>query len=282
MFYSIIWTQQTNKILQACTMTWLWRYELGAKVRTLLQICGVGDDYPPLGFDLGDNFCMNLQAFLSTRVVGGPESSPRGNHHSIVNVDGRGWGHIHFCSSKWLNFYSLINLNYMYLTRVCEQENNAWQLDSLQWCRKVSDRRIWLTKFHSEWQKFNISAAYLIVRTDKIFKISPNDWHVQKHFNISEFGVAGNENLIPMQCHATQKTTSESTDFQNNIILDWTWFKSCLPFPRTMLIICTNCSCLPMESSWFLVLWCLWILHISAGSFFWIDFERLWKSNNGF
>ena len=54
-----------------------------------------------------------------------------------------------------------------------------------QWCRKVSDRRIWLTKFHSDWQKFNISAAYFIVRTDKIFKISPNDWHVQKDFNIS-------------------------------------------------------------------------------------------------
>ena len=34
--------------------------------------------------------------------------------------------------------------------------------------------------------KKNISAAYFIVRTDKILKISPNDWHVQKDFNISE------------------------------------------------------------------------------------------------
>ena len=33
--------------------------------------------------------------------------------------------------------------------------------------------------------KKNISAAYFIVRTDKILKISPNDWHVQKDFNIS-------------------------------------------------------------------------------------------------
>ena len=32
------------------------------------------------------------------------------------------------------------------------------------------DRRIWLTKFHSDWQKINISAAYFIVRTDKISK----------------------------------------------------------------------------------------------------------------
>ena len=43
-----------------------------------------------------------------------------------------------------------------------------------------------------DWQYFirtdkkNISAAYFIVRTDKILKISPNDWHVQKDFNISE------------------------------------------------------------------------------------------------
>ena len=43
----------------------------------------------------------------------------------------------------------------------------------IQWCRKVSDRRILLTTF-----------AYFIVRTDKIFKISWNDWHVQKDFNI--------------------------------------------------------------------------------------------------
>ena len=34
--------------------------------------------------------------------------------------------------------------------------------------------------------KFYISAAYFIVRTDKIFKISPNDWHAQKDFNISD------------------------------------------------------------------------------------------------
>ena len=34
--------------------------------------------------------------------------------------------------------------------------------------------------------KINISAAYFIVRTDKIFKISLNDWHVQKDFNISD------------------------------------------------------------------------------------------------
>ena len=33
--------------------------------------------------------------------------------------------------------------------------------------------------------KFYISAAYFIVRTDKIFKISPNDSHAQKDFNIS-------------------------------------------------------------------------------------------------
>ena len=43
----------------------------------------------------------------------------------------------------------------------------------IQWCRKVSDRRILLTTF-----------GYFIVRTDKIFKISWNDWHVQKDFNI--------------------------------------------------------------------------------------------------
>ena len=49
-----------------------------------------------------------------------------------------------------------------------------------------SDRKIWLTKFHSDWQNINISAAYFIVRTDKIFKISWNDWHVKKDFNISE------------------------------------------------------------------------------------------------
>ena len=43
----------------------------------------------------------------------------------------------------------------------------------------------WQLKFHSDWQIVKISAAYFIVRTDKIFKISPNDWHVQKDFNIS-------------------------------------------------------------------------------------------------
>ena len=59
---------------------------------------------------------------------------------------------------------------------------------TIQWCGKVSGWRIWLTKFYSDWQKFNISAAYFIVpyvRTDKIFKISPKDWHVQKDFSIS-------------------------------------------------------------------------------------------------
>ena len=54
-----------------------------------------------------------------------------------------------------------------------------------QWCRKVPDRRIWLTKFHSDWHRINISAAYFIVRTDKSFKNSKNDWHVPKDFNIS-------------------------------------------------------------------------------------------------
>ena len=34
-----------------------------------------------------------------------------------------------------------------------------------QWCRKVSDRWIWLTKFHLDWQKINISGIYFIVRT---------------------------------------------------------------------------------------------------------------------
>ena len=33
--------------------------------------------------------------------------------------------------------------------------------------------------------KINISAAYFIVRTEMIFKTSPNDWHVQKYFDIS-------------------------------------------------------------------------------------------------
>ena len=65
--------------------------------------------------------------------------------------------------------------------------NSAIAFKHTQWCRKVSDRRIWLTKFHSDWQKIDISASYFIVRTDKIFKISPNDWHVQKVFNISAY-----------------------------------------------------------------------------------------------
>ena len=34
-----------------------------------------------------------------------------------------------------------------------------------QWCRKVSDRRIWLSKFHSDWQKIDISASYFNVQT---------------------------------------------------------------------------------------------------------------------
>ena len=34
--------------------------------------------------------------------------------------------------------------------------------------------------------KVYISAAYFIVWTDKIFKIIPNDWHVQNLFDISE------------------------------------------------------------------------------------------------
>ena len=38
----------------------------------------------------------------------------------------------------------------------------------IQWCRKVSDRRIWLTTFHSDWQKVKISAVYFIVRTEKV------------------------------------------------------------------------------------------------------------------
>ena len=33
--------------------------------------------------------------------------------------------------------------------------------------------------------KMNISATHSIVRTDKIFKINPNDCHVQKDFDIS-------------------------------------------------------------------------------------------------
>ena len=74
-------------------------------------------------------------------------------------------------SSNYTSFHNIMTL--LFLSR------------EHQWCRKVSDRRIWLTKFHSDWQKFNISTAYFIVRTDKIFKISPNDWHVQKDFNIS-------------------------------------------------------------------------------------------------
>ena len=43
-------------------------------------------------------------------------------------------------------------------------------MDLCQWCRKVSDRRIWLTKFYSDWQKINISAACFIVRTEKFLK----------------------------------------------------------------------------------------------------------------
>ena len=41
-------------------------------------------------------------------------------------------------------------------------------------------------KIHLDLQKINISVAYFIVRTDKIFKFNQNDWHVQKHFDISE------------------------------------------------------------------------------------------------
>ena len=37
-----------------------------------------------------------------------------------------------------------------------------------QWCRKMSDPRICLSKFHSDWQKINISAAYFIIASDKI------------------------------------------------------------------------------------------------------------------
>ena len=79
--------------------------------------------------------------------------------------------------------FLVLNWSFWALMPFC---SNTGQI-CMQWCRKVSDRRIWLTKFHSDWQKFNISAAYLIVRTDKIFKISPNDWHVQKDFNISVY-----------------------------------------------------------------------------------------------
>ena len=38
------------------------------------------------------------------------------------------------------------------------------------------------------WQNFIRTAAYFIVRTDTIFKISPNDWHVQRDINISAGG----------------------------------------------------------------------------------------------
>ena len=48
--------------------------------------------------------------------------------------------------------------------------------------------------------KIDISASYFIVRTDKIFKISPNDWHVQKDFNISGcsilFDRCGRKNIM--------------------------------------------------------------------------------------
>ena len=49
----------------------------------------------------------------------------------------------------------------------------------------MSVQRIWMTKFYSGLTKFNIFAAYFIVQPDKFFKITPNDWHVQKDFNIS-------------------------------------------------------------------------------------------------
>ena len=54
----------------------------------------------------------------------------------------------------------------------------------LLWYWKVSDRRIWLTKFNLDLLKIKISAVYFIVRTDKIFKIGPNDLHVQKDVKI--------------------------------------------------------------------------------------------------
>ena len=48
-----------------------------------------------------------------------------------------------------------------------------------------------------DWQNINISAAYFIVRTDKIFKISWNDWHVQRFQHLCDYNVI---NVLEMLC----------------------------------------------------------------------------------
>ena len=50
---------------------------------------------------------------------------------------------------------------------------------------KVSVQRFWLTKFHLDWQNFELFFMYFSVRTDIILKIKENDWHVWKLFNFS-------------------------------------------------------------------------------------------------
>ena len=67
-----------------------------------------------------------------------------------------------------------------------------------QWCRKVSDQRIWLTKFHSDWQKILKHFCCIFYCTDKIFKISPNDWHVKKSRCVCEtLQYAPGSNKVP-------------------------------------------------------------------------------------
>ena len=44
---------------------------------------------------------------------------------------------------------------------------------------------IWLTKFHSDWQKLKLFSTYFSFWTDTIFKIKENDRQVWKLFNIS-------------------------------------------------------------------------------------------------
>ena len=65
--------------------------------------------------------------------------------------------------------------------------NFSAAIGNIQSSWKVSVRRFWLTKFHSDWQKFELFSMYFSVRTDRIFKIKENDRQVRKLFNISEY-----------------------------------------------------------------------------------------------
>ena len=76
-----------------------------------------------------------------------------------VSPSGISWFHFCHCGKLWRHPTK-------YTTRYISLIQISLYISYGNFLTKLPDRRIWLTKFLSDWQKVNISAAYFIVRTD--------------------------------------------------------------------------------------------------------------------